>query len=449
MFKKLVKITISIGALLAASTGVDAAEYNINIYGAKAQYTYWSEAAPAFLYQKCNTTVQWAKDAADKQGISYCDDYDTTHDEVYIRYASKASYDGLYAVSGQDPLGNSGICADNERMMADETNTNFGDYEPEGEAPEGVTGYACKDITVAASDNDITGYDQESHGLRNGPSTAGNIWFDGEMKDLAWPPGFTPTIYNPFAIPYSFFRNANSTTSPNIDNIGLVYASLIFSGQITDWMTLDPTLTSSIPMVVCMRHAGSDSVAHLNAAVMSKSSFSLVKDQVLTTDISYIVGASPAIYFNRESSDMMRCVGGAGSREGYENYDGIGAIGYGYTGKVIVDGITGEYHDVDGFGDIKLMSYANVYLRHNELVSKPDCFENYFWYYSLMVTDGSDPGGFVTALKSFAYDPANMPGYMANYMATCREMKARKDTPYSDPSPASYPPLPPVKSSCF
>ncbi|MGD9162204.1 MAG: hypothetical protein PVG39_27590, partial [Desulfobacteraceae bacterium] len=311
MLKKLVKAVVVGGTLLAVSAGVaNAAEYNVNIYGASAQYKFWSDAAAAFLDDKCNTTVQWAKDSADKQGIAYCSDYDTTHDEVYIRYASKASYDGIYAVSGQDPLGNSGICEDYERMMADETTTTFGNYVAGGEAPEGVIEYACKDITVGASDVNIATFDQESHGLKYGPRTTSNPWFDSEMKDLEWPAGFTPEVMRPIVVPFSFFRNANPTTAPNKNDLILSEAAQIFSGKITNWMQIDPTLSApGIELVVCMRHAGSGTVATLNAAVMSKSSFSLVKDQVLKTDIPYIVGASPVIYFNEGSSDMMRCIG--------------------------------------------------------------------------------------------------------------------------------------------
>ncbi|MGD9159973.1 MAG: hypothetical protein PVG39_16280, partial [Desulfobacteraceae bacterium] len=121
------------------------------------------------------------------------------------------------------------------------------------------------------------------------------------------------------------------------------------------------------------------------------------------------------------------CIGGAGSRTGYESYDGIGAIGYADTDKVIMDAGTGEYHNnVDGYGDVKLMTYMGQEGKAEEIINGK--YE--FWSAQWLFTDG-DEGALIDDLNAFASDSANLPGSKADYWAAQDDMKVEKDTDFS------------------
>jgi hypothetical protein len=131
---------------------------------------------------------------------------------------------------------------------------------------------------------------------------------------------------------------------------------------------------------------------------------------------------------------MMRCIGGGGTKSGYTGWDGIGAIGYADTDKVVMsDGtlpapnnIEGEYHDTNSYGDVKLMTYTNQYGKSTEIIDG----DYEFWSAQWLFTDGTDAGGFIAALEAFASDPANMPADNADYWASQGDMKVTKDSDY-------------------
>ncbi len=126
----------------------------------------------------------------------------------------------------------------------------------------------------------------------------------------------------------------------------------LFNGTVVDWNEFDPTLASQ-KVVLCLRHAGSGTAATLNAAVFRNDS-AVVKTQVGITSFPYIMGFSPAIYFNSGSSALMKCVSKL-----------EGAVGYADTNKCFDDNPAVNSHDdpldPDGYSssDSKC-GYANV-----------------------------------------------------------------------------------------
>lgn len=437
MIKKMVKTAIIGGALLGMTAGANAETIDINIYGASAQYKFWTAAAADFLAdQGCAGTVYTAKDADDKHGIARCDDLNG--DTVYIRYSSKASYDGIRSVQGLDPDGESGDCADNEREMADETNTSW--------STGVVNGLSCEDVTIGASDVAAETFGQESHGLIYGPKdSSSNVDEDREIYDITMDSDYE--IYRPIVVPFAFFRNANSTTPVPFDNMSRLMATAIFSGQVTDWNQFRPDLdedgtveeTDTLDMVVCLRHAGSGTHATLDAAVM-RGDYSLLTTEALPGSALVIAEVLPVTYFNDGSSDMMRCVGGGGSKSGYEDYDGIGAVGYADADKVkMSDGtaaapnnIEGEYHDTDSYGDVKLMTWQGEEAKKVNIVNGTYDFWSAQWLY-VSPDESEDVADLVDALATYAEDADNLPSGKADYWASQDEMNVEKVSDFSYP----------------
>jgi hypothetical protein len=193
MFKKIMKGMLMGGALLALTAPVHAAEVNINIYGASAQHLFWNDAADNFLTSKACTGV--AQDEYNsKHGITRgtCGS-----DIVYIRYSSKASFDGIYAVKGAVNTDNCGNAF--QRKMVDEdtcTGWTLG-----GAA---CTALKCMEVNIGASDVDGASFLQESHGQLKGPAGGGFI-------DRTFPPSGVNTSglipHQPVVVPFGFFAN--------------------------------------------------------------------------------------------------------------------------------------------------------------------------------------------------------------------------------------------------
>ena len=415
MIKKMVTSVILGGAVLGMVASANAETINVNIYGASAQYTYWTNAAAAFLTdQGCATTVQVAKDGSDKHGIAYCSDLNG--DEVYLRYSSKASYDGIRSVQGLDPDNVSSCPSDGEREMANELDTTWGTQA----SPGTVNSLTCKDVTVGASDVAAETFKQSSNGALLGP--AGGDYETRNISGLTMDP--TYQVDRPVVVPFAFFRNANSTinTVP-FDNMSRLMATSLFNGQVTDWQQFDPSVPS-VPVIICMRHAGSGTHATLDAGVM-RGDYSLMDTEALPGSFPVFMNLQPVTYFNDGSSDEMRCVGGGS----IDNYDGIGAVGYADSDKVVMDPSTGEYH-ASKYGDVKLMTYMGEEAIKRNIVNGKYDFWSAQWLYS---NETGATKALIDALVVFASDPSNLPGSKADYWASQTEMNVEKSSDYTWP----------------
>lgn len=439
MIKKIVQTAIIGGSLLGLIGSANAAKIEVNLYGASAQYEFWTAAAPGFLtYMGCNPSdIYTAKDNGNKHGIAMCagsevpengTGFNNDNNTYYLRYSSKASYDGIRSVQGLDPDSVSGTCLDNERMMADESTTNWGTTV--------VGSLTCKDVTIGASDVAAETFQQESHGLKYGPWVdSTNTYENKAIYNITMDPNYN--IFRPIVVPFAFFRNANTSTPVPYDNMSRLMATSIFSGNVTDWNQFDPTKTS-LPIIVCMRHAGSGTHATLDAAVM-RGDYTLMINEALPGSFEVMFGLVPETYFNDGSSDEMRCIGGAGSRTGYTTYTGVGAVGYADADKVIMsDGtplapnnIPGEYHDVAGYGDLKLMTWQGEAATKSNIVNGKYDFWSAQWLYAAPADSGT--GSLVEALSNYASIPANMPPAKATYWAAQGEMKVEKATDFTYP----------------
>ncbi|MBU1172200.1 MAG: substrate-binding domain-containing protein [Proteobacteria bacterium] len=418
MVRKLVKSAILGTCLMATVTAANAAEYNVNIYGASAQYKFWTSAAPEFLEsQGCDAAdVRVAKGKIDgkNHGIAWCagtvgvngvtgDGINGDGNDYFIRYSDNASYDGVMAVQDNNDFAPSADvaagCGLGERLMADETNTTWGTMAAYG----AVGGTDCKDVVIGASDVAAETFNQQSSGDLLGPAGGAPT-----TRDIS---GFTIDLddyyaYRPIVVPFGFFANDNASTPVPFNNMTRLMATSIFSGQITNWNQFDASL-ASMPMVVCLRHAGSGTHATLDAAVM-RGDKNLLTQEVKPGTFPVLFGLSPVVWFNSGSSDEMNCISTS-----------VGAVGYADA-------------DASAAG-VKALDWMGVPAEKSNITHGQYDFWSNQWLYS----SKSEPtaiADMVAALNTYASNGDNMPADHADYWASESEMKVKKATDKSYPS---------------
>ncbi|OPY70233.1 MAG: hypothetical protein A4E57_00647 [Syntrophorhabdaceae bacterium PtaU1.Bin034] len=211
MFKKLLLgTTLAVAVLGLAGTSM-AVNYEVNLYGASAQYLYWNDAADDFLRNAkgCTSVVQ-AQDSTRRHGIT--EGTSCTAGHTYkIRYSSKASYDGILALKGDKSQAGSGdTCNDGEAVCGG------------GTVPAGESGFyrkmtcnqsqpetrQCVRVNLAASDVAGEVFTQESHGNANGED--GGAWLDRSFSGISTS-GLTGR--QPLIVPFGFFANNCITTT--------------------------------------------------------------------------------------------------------------------------------------------------------------------------------------------------------------------------------------------
>jgi hypothetical protein len=206
MFRKILKGAAIGGALLAIAGTAVAANYEINLYGASAQYLFWNDAADDFLKQtgtgKPNcaaANILQVQDADKKNGYTKTTAVCGDGNNYVIRYSAKASYDGICAVQGlttaQEPNCATGCNGDqSKRLMCDESSAD-------------CSALKCVRVTLGASDVAAESFVQSTSGQKFGPNGGGsfNPSFDGIpiVKQV--------NTYKPLIVPFGFFAH-NSVT---------------------------------------------------------------------------------------------------------------------------------------------------------------------------------------------------------------------------------------------
>lgn len=373
--KKMSKALVVGASLIACAGTAQAADIEINLAGASAQWLFWNDVADSFLAsaEGCQNITQNRENPAvskSKQGYTYGENCANRGGKsILIRYSSKASYDGVRAMKGfanvddswgaitLDGSGNTVInggvaqlCTNAaERPFADETVTANGGY---------IGALKCLPVNVGASDVAADMFTQTSSGKLKGPLAAATDT-SKTRSNLAVTDLTGLSSKSPVIVPFGFFvnkgvtwkkcgtaastvdeRNKNSfcltnadcntaggetCQSTTIDNITRPQAVAIFSKTATNWSDFGAYYDAK-PIVACLRHAGSGTAAALDKTVMRGDVWGKNLSPTATTAASY-PPASNAYWYNDGSSDMMKCVdgqitGGTGSR------GDIGAIGY-------------------------------------------------------------------------------------------------------------------------
>ncbi|MCM2286026.1 MAG: substrate-binding domain-containing protein [Desulfobacula sp.] len=420
MFKKLLKGMVIGGAALTIAASAQAGTINVNLYGASAQYEFWTAAAPEFLIsQGCDSAdVASAKNTAQKAthkrdaGIAVCFGGDPIQgrtgggingDTVAIRYTSEASYDGVRAVMA-DPNYTT-ECGDGAlRKQADAATATFPAYPAVGSS---ITTLTCQDVHIGASDVAATTFGQYSEGQKLGNNGGGyitqSVYFPDDLQD---PEANDYQVDRPIVVPFGFFAH----TSVPFNNMSRLMATSIFSGQVTNWNEFDPSL-ASLPMVVCLRHAGSGTAATLDAAVM-RGDASLLQVEALPGSFPVNLGIVPVTYFNNGSSDEVKCVGQL-----------PGAVGYADADKCATGGC---------LATVKTMTYQGVAASSNAIKNGQYDFWSAQWLYSNEPAGATDD--MIDNLVAYASDDANMPVSKAGYWASQDAMKWGKASDFVYPS---------------
>jgi hypothetical protein len=395
--KHTAKVTV-LAAALVLLVGTAASAVDINLYGASAQYLFWNDAADDFLIDRGCTGVEQAHhtdgDGKHKHGITKGTCSEGT---VYIRYSSKASYDGIYSCKGEVPPDGQPTCAASGpryREMAEESTVVWAGAPP---AMGDVVDLSCQEVGIGASDVNGLTFGQTSAGEKKGHLGGGWITRGISSIDTTG-----MTFYRPLVVPFGFFANK----AANLTNLSRLQALMIFSGKAFVWSDFGPTYENK-DVIACLRHAGSGTHATLDAAVM-RGDWPLVYEQ-----------DDPWIWFNDGSSDEMKCI----DQNGGESTAGYAAIGYadadylaGHSGYTNVDAIM--YQGQQPLKDnIKYCNYN-------------------FW--SAQWLFECDPGDttlhpLISELAAFASDASNLPASKATWWATQGEMECEKANDFAMP----------------
>jgi len=424
---------LALGVLVAAlSAPAHAASLDLNVYGASAQFTYWNAAAASFLTaagRGCTaTTVTTYTNAGDTtnngkheitQGTGCTFSFNgTTYDTINIRYSSKASYDGIRAVSNVDPANSCPGQAGYRVLITGAGNNTL----------------TCQDVHLGASDVAGETFTQQSHGLLLGP--LGGAQTDRVFNGI---PTTGLTSYQPVVVPFGFFANSNIKVykcnggasdgnlctvgtetadcgAPSlcqqrtIDNVTREMIVNIYSGNAVFWTDLGASYSvtgdASNAIVACLRHAGSGTLATFEKVFFTGANGA---NLAITENT-----AGPYIYFNDGSSDEMKCI------NNNSNLTTPGAIGF-------------------ADADQSLSSYTStVAVKYNGLLGRRNSIRNgaydFFsnqWLYenpTKTPTATSPQHKLITDLYNYAKVPGNVPSGKSAYWATHDEMNFNKGT---------------------
>ena len=490
--KKVLKtmiVAVSIFGLVgAASAAPDQCDCAINLYGASAQYKFWTSAAPGLLQSwGCVPADTFQADGdplGDRDnGIAVCRGTTAVGNPsigtgagltnisgtMCIRYTSFASFEGIYSVSDQNPNNVDAVCNGSGdltpgcgtpwqgyRLLADEMNTNFAVVPGMGT----VNGLACRDVHLGASDVEASAFQQQSSGEKKGPCGGGAYSSVVSDVDSLLCSGYR--FHNPLVVPFAFFKNDDSSNPVPFDNMTDPMAAAIFSSGVNNWQDFDPDLPAQ-KIIACMRHAGSGTHATLYASILYHQRKPLSQNEIGPSDPLVLMGIAPITYFNKGSSDMMYCVGGNCKGQTGIVHDAIGAVGYADVDKVTsyTPGVEGKYGFVqrmlhNGFGcvtgacdDSHAGSGAGRFSKRDTEDTYKDAIthgRDTFWadqhLYSCPwdFNPGIDPSCYpgcaatdwIANVASYASNPANLPTSKANYWAAQNEMQITRANAFAN-----------------
>lgn len=458
MFKNMCKTAIIGASMLLCGSAAHATVYEVNLYGASAQYNYWLKAGPEFLKQSlgCNVANIYAKQSSDgKHGITVCvgdDGYagltkvsgtkgatvnGVDNQTVVVRYSAKASYDGILSVQGIMRAGVSDSdsiaagCTNGNRLMANEATGSWSLYDdntPGWTPPKtgSTLGTTCKTVTIGASDVKASTFKQKSSGRTKGNNSSSTSTTNRNFSTTSGAITISDASYNdsqPLVVPFAFFGYNTTDNSFPVDNLTRLQATQVFSQAVTDWNQIVPSLgTTSKKVILCLRHAGSGTHSTLDVGVMrGEAKLPTAENNPLTA--SYDSSMVPT-YFNDGSGDEAYCLNTNGAAAGLPSGT-YSAIGY-MDADMAVGSETGS-----SYPNVKRLTYMGASAEKDNIKNGVYDFwsiQNLYWSKSL----GSDMTSLINALVGFAgtssYMTTDRFGATANYWCTSDEMKVTKDT---------------------
>ena len=294
--KKFAIALAAVGALTLSMAGVSSAAVpnplDLNLYGASAQYNFWSVEAASWLEASVAnggagcaaanvTTKSFTPSDGTPSGVYYhgskyfiatgtgCG---LNHGTVNIRVGTYDSADGIQAVIGNTNVIDVNGCLGNQRTQLISTaNTNLGCFSTTLGASD-VDGLSVVETTTGqldgpkgpAAGTTITGSDGQSYDLGNWTAPANAYGAAGYTPVDTVSANSAVNDYHPLIVPFAFF--ANTSLQSGLTNLTTAQVQEIFNGVVTDWKQFG---FSSSPVVLCMRVAGSGTYATFDNGVTS------------------------------------------------------------------------------------------------------------------------------------------------------------------------------------
>jgi len=460
-------LACAVGLSMTAAVAMANPNVDINLNGASAEFTLWTAAASTWLSAPAPDGGQCGPGPFPSQT---CGNYYIVSapscglnggGPITLRVSSTNSLDGINSALGQgvDPNnGSTGLaCSLNTRAaVATTANCNL----------------ACENIDLGASDVGGEAFGQATHGNYVGPAAgacpacvAGAVcgacnpnvnWKDITASAITIP-GNTD-VYNPVVVPFGFYlhtdiqaKTCSAGSGTSASNAGFMAGQLctanadcgsgawqgtcnsgnvpglsrqqivaIFSGQVNFWSDLGPEYSANGPtntgdISICMRHAGSGTLATLHRGIMYNSVWggNLPTTQVWPGNPN---AGTPETWFNNGTGDMMNCVSMR-----------PGAIGYADADRLSTNPVANVYGPItyNGFGpsrvNIRNGNYDEFWSAQHIYQSQAEA--NYL---------ASHP--IVQHLMNWVSTPTNIPPSKAAFWATQSEMAFQKTTDTSYPS---------------
>lgn len=447
---------IALGAAMSlmVATGAQAAK-EANMFGASAQWIFWSNSAVDFLknglgcpddaivsaagsvtqathgFSSRNSGFWACKGAENIDGLGTGGGIGTrtgwtgslpagftAGETVVIRYATMASSEGIKAVKNDD-------------SSMGECNSLFPAGGYRGFATTGtgstISTVTCKKVHGGASDVGAATFNFRATGLAEGPCGGANQVDRGE-DSLSVPTSYT--TYTPLAVPFAFFAN----TSVPFNNISRSQAILLFTGQVPNWNFFKADLNGngvagetatypagdSLRVTSCMRFGDSGTQATFLASVIRGDS--AVPNTAKTT-------GEPRRYFHTGSSQLLKCLSGCG---GTSTWTGAGAIGILDADQAAAPTNATDGMLATGTTNVKRLTYQG-FTATAENISNGSY--DFWGAQHLYVNPAIDAGSqnLVGQLVAFAGNPANMPTSRAAFWAALDGMQVKKVNDFAMP----------------
>jgi len=204
-----------------------------------------------------------------------------------------------------------------------------------------------------------------------------------------------------------------------LDNVSRLMVTMIFNGQALSWTDFGDWYPG-LPIVACLRHAGSGTHATLDLGVMRGNGWGW---PLLTQE------SAPTVYFNDGSADEMKCINQLQGAIGYADADQL----YAASSK--------DTQTPFPYENVHALKYQGVEPKRAKIRNG----EYEFWSKQWVYYNGNDPNlTTINAILAYAANPANVPSTKADYWATYDEMHYMKATDFTYPGyqDAAKPQLP-------
>jgi len=343
--KKVINTAIFAAIIAGAAVTAQAADIQVDMYGASAQRDYWKDLGQTFMTKTvaqggmgCVSAHQASfkkNNVVDKNKIVIKGETCTIAggDDVYITYNAVASLEGVRAAKEVAPVVAEACATSNGNAFRTVVKVDSCTY-PAWPTVGVCSATVCSDIELGTSDVEGSSFDQESHGDIYGHMGTGTV------VDIILAAETVTGLknYKPTVVPFAFYANndlGGATPPPDAPpadpitrNLTRTQALNLFSGSVYDWGQLAGFgAYEGKGVQLCFRHAGSGTHATIDKAVM-RGDMSLVKDEA----VNGLPGTLTDAFFYQSSDSssggMKQCIETNGGHGLHVNGGEYIAIGY-------------------------------------------------------------------------------------------------------------------------